>query len=241
MLLLHHSLEILHLADRDRGAVLLMVALDRGCMGVAAVTGDGLRQPITADGFLQEPERRLFVPVLRQENVNGLAVFLHGARAIAPLTLHCDACLVHTPAHPYRPLAPMERLFEQGTVCDHPARHGGVVDWHPPLRHPFFDMARAQGRRERPPHPHQTKLFRVKGSFEAHDQRRSPCCIPSLTGESIAQSGANEQCARTVLAAPADGRRPPPGVVSWRYAGMADGWQSACPSTTVDGVGPPAA
>src|SRR5262249_61354744 len=108
MLLLHHSLEILHLADRDRGAVLLMVALDRGCMGVAAVTGDGLRQPITADGFLQGPGRRLFVPALRQENVHGLAVFLPGPRAIEPLTLPRDASLLHDPAHPHPPPAPIE-------------------------------------------------------------------------------------------------------------------------------------
>ena len=68
MLLLHHSIEILHLADRDRGAVLLMVALNRRFIGVTAVNRDRLGEPVTADRFLKDPgilyERRSDVAAL---------------------------------------------------------------------------------------------------------------------------------------------------------------------------------
>ena len=67
MVLFHDIIQIFHLTDSDVRAMCFVIALDGGCIGVTAVNGDGLRQPVTADGFLQEPEGRLFVAVLRQD------------------------------------------------------------------------------------------------------------------------------------------------------------------------------
>jgi site-specific DNA recombinase len=46
----------------------------------------------------------------------------------------------HAPAHPYRALAAMKRLFQQGTVFHDPALDGRVVDRDPTLLQQFFDM-----------------------------------------------------------------------------------------------------
>src|SRR4051794_23378210 len=109
-------------------------------MSLTAVNRDRLREPGPADRFLQQPERRLFVPGLRQQKVNRLTVFVHGAIQGTPRALHLNIRLVHPPAHPYRTLVPMERLFQGGTVFDDPALDGGVVDWDPALLHEFFAM-----------------------------------------------------------------------------------------------------
>ncbi len=76
MVLFHDIIEVSDLADRDCGAMLLVVALDGGFIGVTAVNGDGLRNPIAADRLLEKPQRRLLIPVLSQQKVNGLAVFV---------------------------------------------------------------------------------------------------------------------------------------------------------------------
>ncbi len=49
----------------------LVVALDRGFIGVAAVNGDRLGEPVAADRLLQKAQRRLFVPMLREQKVRG--------------------------------------------------------------------------------------------------------------------------------------------------------------------------
>src|SRR5215510_11954713 len=72
MILFHHIIQILHLADGDGRAVLLVITFDRGCIGVTAVNGDHFGEPVAADRLLQKPERRLCVAVLCQQKGNGL-------------------------------------------------------------------------------------------------------------------------------------------------------------------------
>ena len=74
MVLFDDIIQILDLADGDGRAVLLVIAFDRGFIGVTAVDGDLLGQPVAADRLLQKPQRGLCVPVLRQQKVDGLAV-----------------------------------------------------------------------------------------------------------------------------------------------------------------------
>src|SRR5216683_7236534 len=64
MILFHHIIRILHLADGDGRAVLLVIAFDRGFIGVTAVNGDHFGEAVAADRLLQKPERGLCVPVL---------------------------------------------------------------------------------------------------------------------------------------------------------------------------------
>src|SRR6266702_8716511 len=52
--------------------------------------------------------------MLCEEKVNGLAVLIHRAVEIAPLTFDTDGGFVHAPADPDQPLAPVKRLFQHG-------------------------------------------------------------------------------------------------------------------------------
>ena len=64
MILLHNIVEILNLADGDRGAVLLVIALDGRFIRRTPIDGDFLRHAMTADRFGQETLRGLLIPLL---------------------------------------------------------------------------------------------------------------------------------------------------------------------------------
>ena len=55
MALFHDIIQIFHLPDGDVRAVLFVVALDGGFIGVTAVNRDRLGDAIAADGLLEEP------------------------------------------------------------------------------------------------------------------------------------------------------------------------------------------
>src|SRR5215813_6117804 len=76
MVLFHNIIQIFHLPDGDGRAVLFVIAFDGGFIGVTAVNGDRLRDPVPADRLLQKPQRGLFIPMLGQQKVNGLAVLV---------------------------------------------------------------------------------------------------------------------------------------------------------------------
>src|SRR4029077_1439570 len=71
--------EILDVADGDRGVVGLIVALDGGFSGRTPVDGDLLWHAMAADCLGQQALGRLLVPVLREEEVDGLARLVDGA------------------------------------------------------------------------------------------------------------------------------------------------------------------
>ena len=49
MVLFHDIVQVFHLPDDDGRAMRLVVALDRGFIGVTAVNGDGRGEPVAAD------------------------------------------------------------------------------------------------------------------------------------------------------------------------------------------------
>ena len=55
MILFNNVIEGLDLADRDRSAIFLVVALDSGFIGVTPINGDCLRDPVAADRLLEKP------------------------------------------------------------------------------------------------------------------------------------------------------------------------------------------
>ena len=87
MILLHDVIEILHLADGDCGAVFLVVALDRGFVGVTAIDRDLLGDPVTTDGLRQKPPRGLLIAVFGEQKVDRLALLVNRTIQIAPLAL----------------------------------------------------------------------------------------------------------------------------------------------------------
>ena len=85
MVLFHHIIEIFHLADDNRRAVLGVIALDGGFIGRTPVNGDLVGYAVAADRLREEALGGLLIPLLRQQKVNRLAVFIDGAIEIAPL------------------------------------------------------------------------------------------------------------------------------------------------------------
>src|SRR5262249_17018884 len=112
-------IEIFHLANDDRCAVLFVVALDLLFIGRTASNRDPVRHAVAADRLSQKAQGRLLIAVLRQEKVNGLPRLIHRTIEVIPLPSDLDIRLVQAPADVHRPLAAMKRLFQQGTVFHH--------------------------------------------------------------------------------------------------------------------------
>ena len=94
----------------------LIVAADGRGIGRAAIDRDLLRHAVAPDRLFQKAQRRRLISVLCEEKVNGLPGLIHGAIEVVPLAFDLDVGLVHTPADPHRPLAPVERRFQLGTI-----------------------------------------------------------------------------------------------------------------------------
>jgi site-specific DNA recombinase len=170
----HDIIEILGLADDDRGAVGFIIALDRRFVGRAPINGDFLRHAVAADRLLQKPQGRLLIAVLGQQKVDGLTLLIDRPIEIAPLTFDLNIRLIHPPTDPHRALAPVKGFFQQGTVFHDPTLEGRVVDRHPALFHEFFHMPIAQGIRDIPPDPHQNDVLGKMGPLETDRHGRAP-------------------------------------------------------------------
>src|SRR5262245_11996388 len=95
VVLFHHIIQVFHLPDDDVGPVLLVVALDGGFIGVTAVNRDRLRDPVAADRLGQKPESCCFILLLREQEVNGLAVVIDRPIQITPLALDPNIRFIH--------------------------------------------------------------------------------------------------------------------------------------------------
>jgi hypothetical protein len=144
MILFHNIVEIFHLANDDRQAVLLIVAANGCGIGLTAINRDLLRYAMAADSLSEEPSGSPFVALLGEEKIDGLAGLIDRAIEIAPLALDLDVRLVHPPTAPHRALPPVKRLFQQAAVFHDPTLNGGVINGYPAFLQEFFDMAIAQ-------------------------------------------------------------------------------------------------
>src|SRR5256885_8612600 len=198
MILLHNVVEILDLADGDRGAMFFIVALDGRFIGGTSIDSDLLWHAVATDRLGQKAFGGLLVALLRQEEINGLALLIHRTVEIPPLALHLDIRLIHAPADPDLPFAAMERLFEEGTILDDPPVDGRVIHLHPTFFHEFLDMACAQRIRHIPPHPHENDLCGEMGTLKTDRHRRSPSCITvGHRGRSYCKSPQMKICDKT--------------------------------------------
>src|SRR5712691_3453608 len=174
MVLFHYIIEILDLAYCDRGAVLCIVALDRGFIRCASVDRDLLRHAMAPDRLLQKPQGSLLITLLGEEEIDGLALLVHRSIEVAPLPLDLDVGLIHPPTDPDGPLAAVKRLLQLRAVFDDPSVDRGVIDLHPALFHQFFDMTRAQRVGHIPADSHDNDILWEMGPLEADRHRRSP-------------------------------------------------------------------
>jgi hypothetical protein len=80
MVLFHDIIQIFHLPDGDVRAMLFVIAFDGSFIGVTAINGDRLRDSVPADRLFQKPQCGLFIPMLGEQKVNGLAVLIPTVR-----------------------------------------------------------------------------------------------------------------------------------------------------------------
>jgi hypothetical protein len=112
MVLFHYIIQILHLPDGDVGAVYLAVAFDGGVIGLAAIDGNRLGDPVSTDRLRQKAQRGLCIPVLGEQNVNRLTGLIYRPIQITLRPFDPNVGLVHAPAAPHRTLAAVEYLFQ---------------------------------------------------------------------------------------------------------------------------------
>src|SRR5439155_21641123 len=118
-------LALTHLA---RGPVLLVVARHRRLLRRTPIDGALLRHAMTTDRLGEKPLGRVLVPLLREEEIAGLALLIHRAIQMAPLPLSLAIRLIHPPTDPDRPLVALKRPLQLRTVLDAPPVERGETD-----------------------------------------------------------------------------------------------------------------
>jgi hypothetical protein len=63
---------------------------------------------MAAERFREKALGGLLIPMLGEQEIDGLACFIHRAIEVKPLALDADIGLVHPPTEPYGPLAAVE-------------------------------------------------------------------------------------------------------------------------------------
>src|SRR5262249_10263970 len=99
MILFDSIIEVFHLADDDRRAVLSVVTANRRGIGLTAIDRDLLRHTVPPNHLLQKAQRCRLIPVRRQEKVYGLPRLIHGPIEIIPLTFPTALPAAFTPDH----------------------------------------------------------------------------------------------------------------------------------------------
>jgi hypothetical protein len=153
--------------------MLVMVTPDRCGIGLAPIDGDRLWHTTAADGVGEEAPGGVFVAVLHEEEIDGMASLVHSAIKILPLPVDFHGRLIHAPAVPHRLIPPAACLFQRWGRLEHPALDGGMIDCDPSFLHHLFELAIAQGIRHVPPDACEDNLCHKVGPLEAH-HRLSP-------------------------------------------------------------------
>ena len=146
LVLFRHIIYLLTLADGDRRAVRLVIALDGRFIGRAPGDGDLLRHTVPADRLDEEALGGGRLALLCQQEIARLSRLIHRPIQRVPLPFDLEVRLVHAPTHPHRALAPVDGLFQPRAVCNHSPVDGGVSHGDPTFEHEFFDLARTEGR-----------------------------------------------------------------------------------------------
>jgi hypothetical protein len=170
----YNIVEAFHLPNDDHRTVLFIVAANGRGVGLAPINGDLLRHLAEANRFGEKAFGGPLIVVLRQEEIDGLSLLIHGPIEIIPLPFDPNIRLVHTSADPDRALAVVKSVLQLRAILHHPALDGRVIDRHRTLLHEFFDKPIAQRIREIPAHAHQNDLLRKMGPLEVDRHRGSP-------------------------------------------------------------------
>jgi len=153
LLLCPHILPILPLAAGDGRAVLLVRAFARGGLGVPTLTRARLREPVPADRWRAQRQRRRWGPVLWEEPGKGLAVCSHRTIQRPPRALHWHGGLGPAPTHPHRTRAALQGFLALRAVCAPPGGSARAPRGPPVPAGVLRRGACARGRRHTSGHP----------------------------------------------------------------------------------------
>jgi len=140
MILLNNVVAMLHLADFNGCAVLVIILFKSRLVGRTSVNGDFLGSAIVVDCFEQESFGGQFISVRGQQKVNGLAFFVNGSIQIVPFTFDIDLGLIHSPAGANSFLPFPELNFEDRSIFDNPSLNRSVIELNASFFHVFFDI-----------------------------------------------------------------------------------------------------
>jgi hypothetical protein len=75
----------------------------------------------------QKPQRRCCIPMLREQEVNGLALLIYPPIQVTPRSRDPHRRCIHPPAAPDGPLAAVERRLQRWAVLDNPTLAGRMI------------------------------------------------------------------------------------------------------------------
>jgi hypothetical protein len=144
MILLNNVADILHLADFNGCAVLVIILFKSRLVGSTSGDGDLLRNSIVVDCFNQESFGGQLVSVLGQQEVNGFAFFVNDSIQRVPFTFDLDVGLIHSSAGANSFLSFPERNFKDRSIFDDLSLNHSVIELNASFFHDFFDITIAQ-------------------------------------------------------------------------------------------------
>jgi hypothetical protein len=119
-----------------------------------------------ADRLLEEAYGGRLIPILTQQEIHSLALFIDRAIEIAPLTLHFDIGFIDSPGWTDRARVVLPFFLEGGNEALDPSQNGGVYDRDAALRHQIAHVAIAQFISDIPPHGLNDKKMVEMTTFE---------------------------------------------------------------------------
>jgi hypothetical protein len=133
LVLLDNVVKVFALSDHDLGALLPIVVLDSGVVRAALVDVDDLGKAAVLDGAREEAPRRTTIAFGGQQEVDGVALFIHGAIPVTIFPADLDIGFVQAPTVADRTEAAFALPFTKGFLqhrdeLDDPAVNRGMID-----------------------------------------------------------------------------------------------------------------
>jgi hypothetical protein len=138
------------------GSRLPIVVLDCGVVRAALVDVDDLGKAVVLDGAREEPPCRTTIAFGGQQEVDRVALFIHGTIPVTIFPTDLDIGFVQAPTLAHRTDASFALPFTKGLLqhrnqLDDPAGNRGMIDEHAALLHDLFEIAQTQRVGDVPP------------------------------------------------------------------------------------------
>jgi hypothetical protein len=160
LLLLDDVVQVLALPNHEFGAVLGIVIPDPGLVRSALVDVDDLGNTVVLDRAREEPPCRTTIAFGGQQEVDRVALFIHGTIPVTIFPADLDIGFVQAPTLADGTDTSFALPFTKGFLqhrdqLDDPALNRGMIDEQAALLHHLFEIAQTQGVGDVPPHAEQ--------------------------------------------------------------------------------------